>query len=476
MEKEIKTLDPGKIELLNKIKKKYNVDWKPEIIEISSGVYDYSGYPAPKKRYNIVRETYSQSLEESYYWILEFLRQDLQFPYFDKIYDYFTASEASAFWGVTQQRIGIQQDKASTFLATVGKMIKELFQLVRELRILDERLDIYNKWGKEKSADITLKGYFIDMVEGGSKNPSSVFGLAQQVGFTILPDLFFNTHVYNIEDIDKVVDPLPYPKNVRNVLKRKLTQFVTWAKNTKRELEVRRKYTIKYLLEHWASIKLYITWIKPYLRSIKRLTGRKKHITSADIVAAFETSVIEVEFLAKKPLKISKDKKYYSCVLVTFTYRSSPQMIYNKEYQKAPAHIGRLEIEIRSYEWSDKEIKAYKEMREEEDFEIMALLDEKITAALEALGDDLKRYLEEAEQQTGFKEKEKKEEKTPKREEMPNPFTALFQGLAELGSLFIPKPKKKHTHIEKKPSDKALLPQTYVLYKIYKQAHGMMAW
>ena len=475
----LKTLDESKIETLKEISKKYNLDWKPEIIEVGDGTYDYSGYPDPMKRYSLNIEAYTNIHEEAYFWFIEWLRNDQGYPYFEKIYDYFTASESSSFWGVTQQRMGIQQDKVSTFLATIGKMIKELFQLVRELRILDERLAIYNDWGKTKSADVTLKGYFIDLVEGGTKNPASVYGLAQQVGFTILPDLFFNTHVYNLEDIDKVVDKLPYPKNVKNVLKRKLTQFITWARNTKKELEVRRKYTIKYLLEHWASIKLYISWVKPYLRSIKRLMGKEKHITSADLVAAFETSIVEVEFIAKKPLKISKDEKYYSCILATFRYRTRPEMLYQREYQRGPVHVGKLEIELRGYNWSQKEIDAYKEMRDKEDLEILGMLDRSIAAAIEALGDDLKKYLDEASREvnvdTGLPRKEEKE-KEEKKEEFVNPFKALLDGLKELGSLFIPRGRGKKKSKSEKVKDKGLLKDLYNVYKEYKGQHGMWKW
>ena len=94
----------------------------------------------------------------------------------------------------------------------MGKMIKDLFHLVREIRILDERLGYYKdrqdmeKQGRD-SAEITLKGIYVDMAEGGSKNQSSVFGMARELQFTSLPDLFFikttsspvSSHIYSSE-------------------------------------------------------------------------------------------------------------------------------------------------------------------------------------------------------------------------------------------------------------------------------------
>ena len=178
-------------------------------------------------------------MEEPYFWIQNMIN-DFGYPqtpeYFIKTIDTFAASENSAFSGVSQQRIGLQQDKVSQFLATIGKMVKEVFQLVRELRIIDERLGYYNesmgrtKDGKEdlpngpsEASEMTLKGIWVDMVEGGAKNASSVFGLAQQVQFTSLPDLFFSTNPKKSEDVDKVVDiqRAQFNKPVKNILKRK---------------------------------------------------------------------------------------------------------------------------------------------------------------------------------------------------------------------------------------------------------------
>jgi len=92
------------------------------------------------------------SIEEPYFWILDELKQNFQI--IEKLEDSFAAAENSAFFGVTQQRLGAQQDKVSQFLATTGKMIKELFQMVRELRIIDERLQYYDEASKQLEKDI----------------------------------------------------------------------------------------------------------------------------------------------------------------------------------------------------------------------------------------------------------------------------------------------------------------------------------
>src|SRR3989338_3524830 len=155
---------------------------EPEELELEIGTFGKSGYPKPTKCYRFILSREGVSIEDVYFYYLDSLRHDWGSPEFDKITDIFSASEQSSFFGASQQRLGIQQDKVSQFLAAIGKMVKELFQFVRELRILDERLALYKDSSSpdskgRASAEISLKGIWIDLVEGGSKSPGSVYGM-----------------------------------------------------------------------------------------------------------------------------------------------------------------------------------------------------------------------------------------------------------------------------------------------------------
>jgi len=178
----------------------------------------------------------SGGAEEMYFWMLNFIRHKnaLDYEIVEKISDIFSASESSSFFGNIEQRKSVQQDRISQFLATVGQMTKSMFQMIRELRVIDERLDYYKKsMGGEddrdvEAAEIALKGIWVDLVEGGAENAGSVYGLARKVGFVILPDLFFKVHPKKSEDIDRIVDRLKEEginRKVREVLKRKLFQY-----------------------------------------------------------------------------------------------------------------------------------------------------------------------------------------------------------------------------------------------------------
>ncbi|MBD3310085.1 hypothetical protein GF351_02605 [Candidatus Woesearchaeota archaeon] len=438
-----------------------------------------TGYPKPVHRYRLVHESFQASIEESYFWILNYLRHDMGYVMIDKIMDVFAASEHSAFFGVAQQRVGLQQDKVSQFLATIGKMVKELFQLVRELRILDERLHYYSdsfdtSSPSRQSAEITLKGIFIDMVEGGSKNAASVYGMARELQFVTLPDLFFSTNPPTIEAIDKYVDELDFNEMVKRVLKRKLRAFMEWKFSTYKELKTRRLFTLKYLRQHYEIIRLYMNWVKPYLRNIARLQSEKMELrksSTPDLISAFEGSLVEIELMARaKEMNVDE---WWSTVLATFEYRTRPSMSFQQEgYQRGPLHVGEVKITLRGYAWNDDDVDNYIAYRSAEDFELIGLVDASVKAALEALGDELLNYLKEAGSTFTSEGKLKKPVEKP---------TLGPKGL--MREIFGAKKESKGKKVspfslekQKKAASSFVKNSVWYCYKNYKKAHKMMSW
>ena len=448
--------------------------------------YYATGWPGPKKRYRIVFESYNASIEETYFWILNHLKQDQSYHHVLKVTDSYAASENSSLWGVQQQRLGIQQDKVSQYMAVIGKMTKELFQIVREIRILKEKLGHY--YGVEKgihSADIALKGYWIDLVEGGSKSPASVYGLAQQLGFVVLPDLFYATFVKPGQSVDQRVEEQAgkFNPKLKEVLKRKLEQYVRWREETKKELDVRHKFTLRYLRQHWNSIRMYIAWIKPYLKNVRRLSTEEKFRDSDELITSMEGAMLEIEFLAKRQAVGTDDSQTYPVVLAHFLYRVRPAMNFSTEYQRGPIHMGRVTVTLRAYGWTQKEIDNYLKLRNDEDVELLGWVDEGMKAAIEALGDELKIYLEEAEEEAGLSKKEEEREK-PKAQpvNMLEPFGALGGGFKDLFLMAFPFSfDKKQKPDEALDANRGAAAKTadgtaWQTYKNYKKSHGMLAW
>ncbi len=467
-----------------KARKGEKIDPKDALMEvaeeqsISTENYQPTGFVEPGKRYRVIREAFSQGIEESYFWILNYLRQNEGFSRVEKITDIFSASENSSFFGSSQQRIGLQQDKVSQYLRGISEMIKQLFQLVRELRIIDERLTLYEKHKVSKAADNTLKGLYIDLVEGGTKNPGSVLGLASQVGYTILPDLFFNSQSHTKEEVDKEVDSLKYNNQVKSILRRKLYAYLNWVEKTHEEHKVRKKFQLQYLRQHWTTIQMYMNWIKPYLKNISRLTMNQRQLDSPYLIGAFETSMTEIEILAYKDAVDG----YHPCILAHFEFRTKPAMNYSQDYQRGPQHVGRVTITLRSYAWDKKQIEAYKRMKNEEDMELLGLVDNNVKSAMEALGEEFEKYLREANAE--FEEKESEEVEEKKKFDWDNsvfgPFVALGSGFKEIFKSFTGWDLTVKGN--QKPGGnpgKALGGvggSLFRAYKFYKKSHGMLTW
>ncbi|MEA3430070.1 MAG: hypothetical protein U9R08_02255 [Nanoarchaeota archaeon] len=466
-------------ELLGKYK------FKEESFEMFKGNFVKTGYPKPLCHFRFIWEAQNVSMENAYFWVTTSMRNDGSYNELVKISDAFAASQSSSFFGATQARLGVTQDRASGLFAQIGKLVKDLFQMVRELRVLKQKLDYYNNsYAGDKTAEIVLKGIWVDQVEGGTKNPASVYGMAREVGFVTLPDLFFSTHPGKKEKVGGVVDKLEFNRKVREVLKRKIYAYLDWKEKTFEELKTRNKFTLKYLRQHYNVIRMYMAWVKPYLKYTKLLSMNPDQLKNPDLVSAFEGSLLEVEVMGKR-----KFGSHYSILSAQFNYRTSPTMPYHQdEYRhKGPLHVGKVEFNLRAYSWTQEQLDNYLKVRDEEDFELLGSINDSIKAAIDALGSDLKGFLKDSGE---FVEEDKKLEK--KKSAIPgglDPFVSIFKGFGELAGAFLPRkvPKNKSKkaapliHPLKFKSNAASAGKhakgtTWAIFKNFKKAHKFMAW
>ena len=460
--------------------------FEEEHTEVLRELYSNTGFPAPKKAYKLSLEMYDLSLEEPYFWVLEEFRQN--FKIIEKLEDSFAAAENSAFFGVTQMRLGGQQDKISQFLATTGKMIKELFQMVRELRIIDERLGYYEESDEQtdkdigtrsKSAEITLKGMFIDLVQGGAKSAASVFGMSRELEFVTLPDLFFDAPPFlNVAELDRHIESLrkDFNEAVLRVLGRHLRQYMEWKKRTYTEHKTRRRFMLQYLLQHFEIIKMYIGWIKPYLRHVARLTMKERNMSSAELISAFEGSILDIEVLARHRKEVGKSGAN-ACILGTFTYRTRPEMkVVQEGYQRGPVHVGRFEMNFRVYCWTDQQVDKYRQFKEKEMMMLMGDVSESVKHAMESLGEELDIYLAEARGATELKTSGSTFEKKQK-----SMFSNFF------GTFYTPKSKQKKDTLAEDIKKASKLANSgpmlghanfyaFNTFKNFKKSHRMIAW
>jgi hypothetical protein len=470
-----------------------------ELFEVQRDQMMLMDYPKTRRTYYLIYEVPHESIEPIYYWCLNHMTYDWAYAQHYKITDIFTPAEHSSFYGASAQRLGLAQDKVAQYLATIGKMIKDMFQLVRELRWIDERKKYYEDAEKgQEGAEVALKGLWTDMVDGvvgGQRTSSNLFVMAQQLQFSALPDLFFSVHITKyivsklkgkplkeVKDeevrgmVDKAVDDQAggFNKELKNLLKRKLYQYLVWKDETWKEIQDRRRFTLDYLRQHYEVIKMYMNWVKPYLKHIAKLTADVSRIGSSDLIAAFEGAFVEIEVLCQKVT----DGKVHPCVLMTFQYRTRPQMQFAQEggYHRGPLHQGQATIFWRAYGWTQQEIDSFVKMKEEEDMELIKTIDGSLRAAMDALGGDLDKYLTEARQ---MHEPKKEEKKPEKREGLFAPFAEIGKGFGETFGGLIPKAAKKGG--SKGPPDRGgaeteAHKNMWQCYKNFKKAHRLLSW
>ena len=203
------------------------------------------------KKLSLVMDSMTEPVEKYYFFFTKFLSvhesssfgihtvsKDKQ-PGLIKLKDVFDASVSSAFHGNVGSKISAIQQQVSSYLTQIGQLTKTIFPMVREIRMMDERREYYNKSlsgnkddPEARQNEITLKSMWVEIVEQGMQNPNSVYSLATKLGFVTLPDLFFgiNPHGKTIDEqqknLTKVMDAMQkehqFTQKLRDILTKKL--------------------------------------------------------------------------------------------------------------------------------------------------------------------------------------------------------------------------------------------------------------
>lgn len=423
-----------------------------------------------KERFKIVLESMGASIEKYYFFIMRFLKEEpdhgLGFKV-EKIKDLFGSSAGSSFHAQMGTKSSAMQQQLSNYLQQIGQLLKNLYPQIRELRIIDERIGYYDDSAKgDESAEVALKSIWIEQVEQGMNNPNSVYSLARQVGFVTLPDLFFKINVKKASEVDKAVKSVEMPTKVKEVLSKKLYAYCQWKEHTEKELKQRKSIATKMLRQHYNVIKLYMDWLRPYLRTLKQLEMRGS-MYDTDLVTAFETSKMELELLAT-----GSGKKYVPCLRIKITFVTKPELHYTQQGQKQPVHIGQTEIVIEPYALTLEQINDYKKSLEEQDIDFVASID----ASMMAMKDDIVKYLRDAgEKMEGEKEEEPKKPKAD--------YLGPVKGIGEGFKMLMPfggekGPSKQEVMAEEEEkikAEKLASKLSFVLYDVFKKVNGMMS-
>jgi hypothetical protein len=470
---------------------KYSGDFEDGYsLELEGFTLDMGGLEASQ---TLTYETYAESLEPIYYYILDFM--DTLGLKTKKIVDNFTSAIGSANFSEMGQKKTIMQKQAMELMGSINTVVRSILNLVYDLKEFKIRLDAYenlkNK-DKKEAALLSLKQVWMDKVDmnkGNSSIKAMAFG---QAGFVTLIDAFLS--IKNPKDVSKI----DLNERVKRILVERLSEFEIWLSESEQEL--RKRYSIEktYLKSQVNSLQLYTRWVKPYLQYAKELEQGGAE-DNPSLVKMFNRTILQLTLLGtskisaeemgkegslpdffgdEKLIKRLKKKgdlrDYYKCVLVDFVFRTVPQQ---------GVHIGKVDVTFRAYSLNQQEIDQLNKALEEDDLEsglkfIQGATDE----SLGELKKDIDFFLGED------KEEEKKKEEKSK-EDSVNPFLALIG--------YYNKKEEKSEKKDKKKEEKKFAPirednyyekylrnaaageaisALFTLFDIYKKSHGMASY
>ncbi|MCH7568098.1 MAG: hypothetical protein IIA87_01635 [Nanoarchaeota archaeon] len=436
------------------------------------------GLKAPSEEHEIIYDSTTEGLEPLYFWILDFLNNSSKEV--EKITDNFISSPGSGHFSELTGKATRMQEEAMKMLGTVNTVIKSILNIVYDLKEFKLRLGNYEDLKskipeKKSSAMLSLKQIWMDQVDFPKRGTTSLKNLAAQFDYVTIIDAFMIAN--SLADVKK----LDLNDRVKRILEQRVGEFLKWIEESEQELNKRFKIEKNYLKSQVNTVKLYSRWIKPYLKSARKLEQSTTSMQSA-LVTAFNTIILELTLLAKDEYKLEEDiekgilpksfekikkRKYMPFVVVELKFRGIPH--------RAGQHYtfgGRTEIKFTSYALNDQELKVLKEEMEKDDFgEVMKLIEGATTESLEQIEKDIEEILED-------KKTEDKKEK--KKTGDVNPFTALFSFLKtekekhpeeELPKVI--KPDNEYEKIIRSQAIIAARDKCFLVFDIYKKAHAM---
>jgi hypothetical protein len=444
----------------------------------------------PLATYKLVYDSPQNQLEPIYYWVLDFM-ENIGVKV-EKIKDNFMASPGSGQFSEMGQKATLMQQQATKILADTNIVIKSIIQLIYDLKEFEIRLAHYEKANSENKKDkeegmIALKNIWLDQVDL-KRGRGSIHQMTYEMGYTTLRDAFLIAN--NIEDLDKMASKDGVINDqVKRVLIPRLSEFLLWKDISEREITNRFNIEKSYLKSQVQSLKLYTKWASPYLKAAEelRMQGFDNHNA---LVHAFSTSMFELNLLGTSEVSVNKSpdlkktfgerdlkRKYFSVVIVTIKYRGHLGQKAGQGGQSGYSYTfgGRLEMTFDAYSLNSDEIKLIKKLLEDKEIEEgLSLVENNTEVALKELKDDIEKY-------TGDNKEEKKKEEKKKEDDI-NPFSAIFDF-----SKFFDSEKKKEEEIKtskdikkddfieeslRKEAAKKASGSSYLIYDIYKKAHG----
>jgi hypothetical protein len=434
-------------------------------------------------------ESAVETLEPVYFFIID-LMSDFGLKT-EKLIDNFSSSPGSGHFAELGQRATIMQNQATKVLGDINTVLRSVLNIIYDLKEFRTRLQSYEDLKspeKKDGAILSLKQIWMDKVDI-QKGNSSIKALALgQAGYVTLIDAFLAS-----KD-EKDAQRLDLNDRVKRILIPRIADFNIWLKQSEQELRKRYEIEKSYLKSQVNSLKLYARWVKPYLKAAHDLESKEGGKDPA-LVKTFNTIVLNLVLLGKNELKVKdsalegllpkdfanekfvkKLRKYYSCVVVEFTFRGIPQRVSQQQHY---TFGGKAEVTFKGYALNEDELnKLNKELDKSDLDDVLKLINGATDESLKEMQDEINSFIDE-------KDKEKEKEKS---KDTSNPFLALFGFYDKSEKKDVPKkkednsdkPLRKDDWVEKthlRPLAEEVVQATAMsLFDIYKKSHGMASY
>jgi len=399
-------------------------------------IYVLKGDPIMSRE--VTYDAFGETMEPMYYWLLDFLKESMGYAV-DKTADFFSASEAGGYFGEMGMRRTNLEKRAVELTGTINAVVKSIINLLWDLKTFDLRLKHYDDVRKgdkdtRRVALEALKGIWLNEVDKGKGN-AAIDVLAQNLNFITLRDAFMvipvqDWHVIDakrerIDEIKKKAEQFVTKMDLTEVVKRILAprarEFVEWVYASETELRKRKAVELAYLKAQVAAMKVYAQWTRPYLIATQKLIPaeykqlleehKELGLGPAAVPTPFHAMWFYLELQAKKKAEIkelkrppfemteiklkNEDLRPHTIIEVRTAFRGAPQMgTMGARGERGTAFTGKTLVKFVTFVMSKEHITLLEREREEE---ILQFIDAMTTETLQALAEDLNKYLKEEE-------------------------------------------------------------------------------
>jgi len=475
---------------------------KPRELD-AMGMYDFSGGGfKPVSTYELGFDSQQNQLEPSYYWLLDWIGE--RGWKWEKLVDNFMASPGSGQFSEMNMKATKMQEEGMKILGGMNQVIKSVLNLVYDLKEFELRLahyDDYNSSDEKKKEEgmLALKQIWLDNVDL-KKGRGAIHQMAtMEMGFSTLREAFMMANsVEDLKKMNKDEEGGLINDQVMRILIPRISEFLKWIDYSEKELRKRFSIEKNYLKSQVETIKLYSGWMKPYLIAAEKLR-QQGFENDAALVNSFSTSMFQLELFAEKKVgpagaheKYKPKRDYRSVLVIDFEFRGHVSQRVTQKGDYGFGMGGKIIIKYKCYAMNAEEIKAARALLKKNDLDGSLTFSQDVAGeALDDLKDDLDYFLMSDEE----KEKVEFEKTTTETKSQDiNPFAALF-GLGKKKPKKAKKGKggeeelltmeainkaiagiKKDSYVEKTMRGDAAdnaASWLYLVYDIYKKAHGM---